>query len=133
MSLDLEKNTTMTSKIVPLTYRKPINPDDFGGPNYPSGTVIGIRLLKEEGTTLETIRTNLYYVLGVFEEDDDQIEILEEDENLFNSRITDQTLKRIDGFSDVSDFEPSKRPIFINGAIQIPTRIIDKYDNLLGI
>ena len=132
MSLEIEKNTVMTSKIVPLVYRVPESIDEDAGPEFPIGTVLGVRLCKEEGTTRETRVTNLYYVLGVFE-DEEHIDVLEEDENLFDSRINDQVFRRIENFSDISDFEPTKIGAFIGGAIQIPTRVIDKYDKLLGI
>jgi len=135
MSLSIEENTVMKSKIVSLSYYVPEeNSEDTAGVEYPNGTVLAVRLCNSTGTTRDERVTTLYYVLGDFTITEDDVVVQEEDETYFNNQIIAEVLIKIPNFNDLSDYESTSDEIyFIDGVINVLPAIISKYDNLLGL
>jgi len=146
--IDIEIGTGFSTVIKELEWKIPTEAEyaagEGYGPEFPEGTVIATRFVRDNDDPIEDRRTNLWLLLGYFDDSLD-IKIKTKDKDSINLKIADKFTKKIftksmqeqHGFYDTASLEQfmiaNNCGACIRADILIDDDILDEYDTYLEV
>lgn len=145
--LDIEVGTGFSTIIREVAWNMPTeaevaNGEGFG-PEFPDGTYMAIRMIRDNNKTIEERRTDLWILLGYFD-DITEVKVKTKDKTIIDSKIYSKFLSNVftsgflqtHGFSTISGLETyanNNKHVMIRTEIEVEDDMIDEYDTYLEV